>query len=165
MEASNFMADPPTIIKRHATRRLYNTRTGRYVARSHLLEMVKHGERFVVYDTKSGGDITRSVLTQIVREQEGKESQPLLPIEFMRQLILFYGDTLRTLLACYLDFSVLTLASEDMRKQVTQTRASAISLLDGQVRRNIEFFERIVANFEPIPSTDDKSPSVDIRRR
>src|SRR5262245_31920008 len=126
-------SDPPTIIKRHATRRLYNTRTGRYVARSHLAEMAKKGEDFVVLDAKTGEDITRSVLIRIVKEQEVTEPQPLLPAEFLRQLIRFYGDSLEALLGFYLDFSVVTLTSKDMREKTVQAGASVSALLDDQV--------------------------------
>ena len=85
--------------------------------------MLKGGKEFVVYDTKSGKDITHSVLTQIIREQEAGEGQPLLPFEFMQQLIRFYGDTLGMLLSCYLDFSIGTLASDELRNRMAQSSA------------------------------------------
>jgi polyhydroxyalkanoate synthesis repressor PhaR len=119
--------------------------------------MAKNGEDFVVYDTKTRDDITRSVLIQIVQEQETREPPPLLPTEFLKQLIRFYGDSLRALLAFYLDFSVVTLTSQDVREKAVQAGASVGVLLDDQVRRNIAFFERIIAGFQPIPGTDDKN--------
>src|ERR1700752_2280265 len=82
----------PITIKKHANRRLYNTGTSSYVTLEDLAAMVKSGEDFVVYDAKTGGDITRSVLPQIIFEQKNKEGQNLLPITFLRQLIRFYGD-------------------------------------------------------------------------
>jgi polyhydroxyalkanoate synthesis regulator protein len=98
-------------------------------------------------------------LGQIVREQESKEDQPLLPSEFMLQLIRFYGDTLRSLLSCYLDFSVATLKSQSMRNQMAQTGASVIGNLDEQVKRNVELFERLLASFGPSPTIDNSDTS------
>jgi polyhydroxyalkanoate synthesis repressor PhaR len=87
-------ADKATVvIKKYANRRLYNTATSSYVTLDHLCQMVKDGVEFAVYDAKSGEDITRSVLTQIIVEEESKGGQNLLPINFLRQLISFYGDT------------------------------------------------------------------------
>lgn len=99
--------DPePTIIKKYANRRLYNTGTSTYVTLEDLGDMVKRGEDFVVQDAKTGEDITRSVLTQIIVEEEGKGGQNLLPITFLRQLIRFYGDSLQYLVPTYLDYTL-----------------------------------------------------------
>jgi polyhydroxyalkanoate synthesis repressor PhaR len=144
----------PIIVKRHSNRRLYNTRTGKYVSRKNLEAMARNGEDFVVFDATTGEDITRSVLGQIIVAQETGQSEPLLPIDFLRQLMGFYGDTLRTVLACYLDFSLLTLTNESMRKQMTQAGTSVLSLVDEQVQRNIKFFETILANFIPNSKPD-----------
>src|SRR5919206_1897081 len=84
----------PVTIKKYANRRLYNTGTSTYVTLEDLASMVKGGEDFVVFDAKTGEDITRSVLTQIIFEQENK-GQNLLPITFLRQLIRFYGDSIQ----------------------------------------------------------------------
>src|ERR1700739_3309641 len=89
---------PPIVIKKYANRRLYNTATSSYVTLDDLSAMVKEGGEFVVYDAKTGEDITRSVLTQIIVEEEQK-GQNLLPISFLRQLISFYGDSMQWLLA------------------------------------------------------------------
>ena len=85
----------PVVIKKYANRRLYNTATSAYVTLDHLSTMVKEKTDFVVYDAKTGDDITRSVLTQIIFEEESKGGQTLLPIPFLRQLISFYGDSLQ----------------------------------------------------------------------
>ena len=103
---------PPTIIKKYANRRLYNTGTSAYVTLEDLACMVKRGEDFVVFDAKSGEDITRSVLAQIIFEQEGKSGQSLLPITFLRQLIRFYGDSMGMLVPSFLEFSLDKLAKE-----------------------------------------------------
>src|SRR5438309_10793123 len=102
----------PVTIKKYANRRLYNTGTSTYVTLEDLASMVKGGENFVVYDAKTGEDITRSVLAQIIFEQENKEGQSLLPITFLRQLIRFYGDSMQKLVPRYLEVSIDTLVRE-----------------------------------------------------
>jgi polyhydroxyalkanoate synthesis repressor PhaR len=102
-------AAEPVTIKKYANRRLYNTGTSTYVTLEDLAGMVKKGEDFVVYDAKTGEEITRSVLTQIIFEQENKEGQNLLPIAFLRQLIRFYGDSMQMLVPRYLEVSIESL--------------------------------------------------------
>src|SRR5689334_25127770 len=100
-------AEKPTItIKKYANRRLYNTATSSYVTLEDLAKMVKEGGEFVVYDAKTGEDITRSVLTQIIVEEEQKGGQNLLPISFLRQLISFYGDQMQWLVPRYLEHAM-----------------------------------------------------------
>ena len=103
--------DEQTVIKKYANRRLYNTGTSTYVTLEDLAEMVKNEDDFVVFDAKSGEEITRSVLTQIIFEQENK-GQNLLPIAFLRQLIRFYGDSMQNLVPSYLEFSMSSLTRE-----------------------------------------------------
>ena len=114
--------EEPITIKKYANRRLYNTGTSTYVTLEDLAAMVKKGEDFVVYDAKTGEDITRSVLTQIIFEQENKEGQSLLPIAFLRQLIRFYGDSMQMLVPRYLEVSIdsLTREQEKFRQQMAQ---------------------------------------------
>src|SRR5271156_3337672 len=103
------MSDAPkqtVTIKKYANRRLYNTATSSYVTLDHLSSMVKEGIEFNVYDAKTGEDITRSVLTQIIVEEEGKAGQNLLPISFLRQLIGFYGNNMQWLVPKYLDHAM-----------------------------------------------------------
>src|SRR6202158_85609 len=102
----------PVTIKKYANRRLYNTGTSAYVTLEDLAVMVKRGEDFVVFDAKSGEEITRSVLTQIIFEQEGKGGQSLLPIAFLRQLIRFYGDSMQMMVPSYLEFTIDRLTRE-----------------------------------------------------
>jgi polyhydroxyalkanoate synthesis repressor PhaR len=142
----------PVTIKKYANRRLYNTGTSAYVTLEDLAAMVKNGEDFVVYDAKSGEDITRSVLTQIIFEQENKEGQNLLPITFLRQLIRFYGDSMQMLVPRYLEVSIesLTREQEKFRNQIAQAfGGSPFGALEEQVRRNMEMFERAFAMFTP----------------
>jgi polyhydroxyalkanoate synthesis repressor PhaR len=142
----------PITIKKYANRRLYNTGTSTYVTLEDLAAMVKTGEDFVVYDAKTGEDITRSVLTQIIFEQENKEGQNLLPITFLRQLIRFYGDSMQMLVPRYLEVSIesLTREQEKFRQQMAQAfGVGAFTSLEEQVRRNMEMFERTFAMFAP----------------
>ncbi|HLH98224.1 MAG TPA: polyhydroxyalkanoate synthesis repressor PhaR [Xanthobacteraceae bacterium] len=148
------MAQPeePVIIKKYANRRLYNTGTSTYVTLEDLATMVKAGNNFVVYDAKTGEDITRSVLAQIIFEQENKQGQSLLPITFLRQLIRFYGDSMQMLVPRYLEVSIDTLVREQekMRAQMAQAfGATPFGPLEEQVRRNMEIFERTFAMFAP----------------
>src|ERR1700753_1253690 len=115
MTDQNPPAATPTTIKKYANRRLYNTASSAYVTLADLAAMVKSGEDFVVYDAKTGEDITRSVLTQIIFEQEGKEGQSLLPATCLRQLIRFYGDSVQALLPRYLEFSIDRFTNEQQK--------------------------------------------------
>src|SRR5246500_4888861 len=142
----------PVIIKKYANRRLYNTGTSTYVTLEDLASMVKNGEDFIVYDAKTGEDITRSVLTQIIFEQENKEGQNLLPIAFLRQLIRFYGDSMQMLVPRYLEVSLdsLTREQEKFRNQMAQAfGGSPFGALEETVRRNMEMFEGAFAMFTP----------------
>ena len=113
-------SDQPTTIKKYANRRLYNTGTSTYVTLEDLASMVKDGEDFLVYDAKTGDDITRSVLAQIIFEQENKAGQNLLPTTFLRQLIRFYGDSMQMVVPKYLEQAIasLTQEQEKFRKQI-----------------------------------------------
>jgi polyhydroxyalkanoate synthesis repressor PhaR len=148
------MADDkePIKIKKYANRRLYNTGTSTYVTLEDLAVMVKSGEDFVVEDAKTGEDITRSVLAQIIFEQENKEGQSLLPITFLRQLIRFYGDSMQMLVPRYLEASIDTLTKEQgkFREQMAQAfGVSGFGPMEEQVRRNMEMFEKTFAMFAP----------------
>ena len=116
----------PITIKKYANRRLYNTETSTYVTLDDLAEMVRGNRDFVVFDAKTGEDLTHSVLTQIILEQEGR-GQNLLPVNFLRQLIRFYGDSMGRLVPSYLNMSMETLSREQerFRKQMTETWGSA----------------------------------------
>ena len=160
--------DDPITIKKYANRRLYNTGTSTYVTLEDLAALVKKGEDFLVYDAKTGEDITRSVLAQIIFEQENKQGQNLLPIAFLRQLIRFYGDSMQMLVPRYLEVSIesLTREQEKFRQQMAQAfGVGTFGPLEDQVRRNMEMFERgFAAMFAPFARRDgqgepDKSPA------
>jgi polyhydroxyalkanoate synthesis repressor PhaR len=150
----------PVTIKKYANRRLYNTGTSTYVTLEDLATMVKTGEDFVVYDAKTGEDITRSVLTQIIFEQENKEGQNLLPITFLRQLIRFYGDSMQMLVPRYLEVSIesLTREQEKFRQQMAQAfGVGAFTSLEEQVRRNMDMFQRTFAMFAPFARRESQN--------
>src|SRR5580692_8080369 len=131
------------IIKKYANRRLYNTRSSAYVTLEHLSEMVKNGEDFVVYDAKTGEDITRSVLTQIIFDEESR-GQNLLPIQFLRQLISFYGDSMQAFLPSYLELSLDSFIrqQERLRSQFSTLNPAGIGVYEDQIRQNLALFDR-----------------------
>lgn len=142
----------PVVIKKYANRRLYNTATSSYVTLDHLCRMVKEGTDFVVYDARSGEDITRPVLTQIIFEEEGK-GQNMLPIQFLRQLIRFYGDNLQTLVPGYLEMSMDAFArnQEQMRASIADAFGGkrALEQFEEVARQNLTMFERALRMFSP----------------
>ena len=157
-------SEEPVTIKKYANRRLYNTGTSTYVTLEDLAAMVKAGNDFVVYDAKSGEDITRSVLAQIIFEQENKEGQNLLPINFLRQLIRFYGDSMQMLVPRYLEVSIelLTREQQKFRDQMAQAfGGSPFGALEDQVRRNMEMFERAFAMFTPFARREGQAAEAD----
>jgi len=150
----------PTTIKKYANRRLYDTGTSTYVTLEDLAAMVKRGEDFVVCDAKTGEDITRPVLTQIIFEQESKDGQALLPISFLRQLIRFYGDSMLMLVPSYLEFSLdkLTRDQQKFREQFSSALGSgpfseparaALAAMDEQARKNMAVFRQALTMFNP----------------
>ena len=112
----------PVVIKKYANRRLYNTETSTYVTLDDLAVMVKGERDFVVFDAKSGDDLTHSVLTQIILEQAIKGGQNPLPIKLLRKLISFYGDSMKKLVPRYLEVSIEALVREQ-KKFLKQLRA------------------------------------------
>ena len=164
--------DDVIVIKKYANRRLYNTATSSYVTLEHLCEMVKQSKEFVVRDAKTGEDITRSVLTQIIFEEEGK-GQNLLPINFLRQLIRFYGDSLQSYIPSYLEMSMNSFSREQEK-----LRNRLVGALGGRERlgqfedQNLEVFDNAMKMFSPFgrgsaereakaPSKSEKSAEKD----
>jgi polyhydroxyalkanoate synthesis repressor PhaR len=152
----------PIIIKKYANRRLYNTGTSTYVTLEDLATMLKEGENFVVFDAKTGEDITRSVMAQIIFEQENKEGQSLLPIAFLRQLIRFYGNSMQMMVPSFLEQSMQSLTAQQgkFREQITQAfGAGGFGTIEDQVRRNMEMFEKTFAMFAPFAQGQGKTGS------
>src|SRR6516164_150309 len=151
-------SDAPITIKKYANRRLYNAATSTYVTHDDLAAMVKRGEDVVVHGAK-GEDIKRSVLTQIAFEQENKEGQGLLPINFLRLLIRFCGDSMQMLVSRYLEVSLETLTrdEEKFRQQIAQAFGSPFGALEDQARLNMELFERAFAMLSPFARRGTRS--------
>jgi polyhydroxyalkanoate synthesis repressor PhaR len=152
MDGSEGPAKAPVIIKKYANRRLYNTAKSSYVTLDNLSEMVREGEDFVVYDAKSGDDITRSVLTQIIFEEEAKGTS-MLPASFLRQIIRLYGDALQSVVPGYLEASMETFArnQEKMREQMRAAFGPnpALVTFETMARTNMEWFQRAMAMLSP----------------
>ncbi len=142
----------PVVVKKYANRRLYNTEASSYVTLEDLAGMVRQGRDFVVYDAKSGEDITRSVLTQIIVEEEAK-GRNLLPESFLRHLIGFYGDSLQAVLPRYLEFAMAGFArqQEQMRRSVEQAMGGFLPFptLEEMSKQNMAMMERAMSLFAP----------------
>lgn len=148
------------IIKKYANRRLYNTGTSTYVTLEDLAKMVKKGEEFKVQDAKTSEDITHSVLTQIIFEQESKTGNTLMPISFLRQLISYYGDQMQMVVPTFLEHSMKTFTDQQVQMRDQMTRAfgdtplsknlqAPMQLMEEQVRRNTEMFRQAMQMFTP----------------
>src|SRR2546423_3818867 len=144
-------AKSPVVVKKYANRRLYNTATSSYVTLDDLATMIKQGGDFVVYDAKTGEDLTRSVLTQIIVEQEQK-GQNLLPISFLRQLISLYGDSMQFLVPGYLEQAMVAFAGnqEQMRNSLRATFGIfPFGQFEEMGKQNIALFERALKMLSP----------------
>ena len=166
---------PPVTIKKYANRRLYNTGSSAYVTLEDLAGMVKRGDDFVVYDAKSGDDITRSVLAQIIFEQESKGGQNLLPVTFLRQLIRFYGDSMQMLVPSYLEFSLDKLTKEKagfsdvfgqsamagavLNNPMADAARPIFAQMEEQARQNVAMFRKALTMFTPGVAADAGAPS------
>ena len=147
----------PVVIKKYANRRLYNTASSNYVTLEHLCQMVKDDAEFVVLDAK-GNDITRSVLTQIIVEEEAK-GENLLPLNFLRQLISFYGDNMqRMLLPHYLEYSIdaFTKNREEIKKYMEGTfgKIFPFGQFEQMGKQNLKMFEQAMRMFAPFEAPD-----------
>ena len=143
--------DGPVIIKKYANRRLYNTASSAYVTLDHLADMVRKGVDFVVYDAKTNDDITRSVLAQIIFDEESR-SESLLPIQFLRQLIGFYGNSMQAFLPSYLEMSLASFADQQERLRQQMAGAGAapgLAAYEEQVKKNMALFSQAMQMFSP----------------
>ncbi len=148
----------PITIKKYANRRLYNTATSSYVTLDHLAQMVKDGTNFTVFDAKTGEDITRSVLTHIIVEEEGK-GQHLLPISFLRQLISLYGDSLQWMVPRYLEYSMEAFErnQDQMRQYFQQTMSGMFpfAAFEEMSKKNMAMFEQTMKFFSPFQTAGE----------
>ena len=151
-------ADEAVVIKKYANRRLYDTAASSYVTLDHLARMVKDGIDFVVRDARTDEDITRSVLTQIIVEEEAKGTH-LLPVGFLRQLIAFYGDSLQTFVPRYLEMSMDNLARNQERvrdgmagafgRMFPFAAAEPAAVVEELVKTNMAMAESALEMFRP----------------
>jgi polyhydroxyalkanoate synthesis repressor PhaR len=150
----------PVVVKKYANRRLYNTESSSYITLDNLAEMVRAGRDFVVYDAKSGEDITRSVLTQIIVEEEGK-GQNLLPINFLRQLIGLYGGSMQGLVPRYLEHAMTAFAQQQDQIRAAMQKTMGTIFPFGNMeevgRQNIAMMERAFSMFSPFYRASDPS--------
>jgi polyhydroxyalkanoate synthesis repressor PhaR len=146
----------PVVIKKYANRRLYNTDTSSYVTLDDLCQMIKDGEEIVVYDAKNGDDITRSVLTQIIVEQESKGGQNLLPTNFLRQLISMYGGGMQSVVPKYLEYTMQSFTKNQSRMQEYFRSAfggtfggAFADTFEQMGKQNMAIFEQAMRMFSP----------------
>jgi polyhydroxyalkanoate synthesis repressor PhaR len=159
--------DKPIVIKKYANRRLYHTGTSTYVTLEDLAAMVKRGDNFAVFDAKSGEDITRSVLAQIIFDQEGKDGQNLLPINFLRQLISYYGDSMQAFVPTYLENSIkmLTENQSKFRDQFANTFGKdAFGIMEELGQKNMEMFREAFSMFSPFSKMTTPSSASDTEK-
>ncbi|MCK6104939.1 polyhydroxyalkanoate synthesis repressor PhaR [Brevundimonas sp. EYE_349] len=149
-KGGNKDATETVVIKKYANRRLYNTRTSAYVTLEDLATMVREGVEFVVYDAKTNDDLTRQILTQIIFEEESR-GEALLPVQFLRQLIGFYGGQMQGVLPSYLEMSLANFGKQQEQFASQMSRAfgtgAGASLMEDAARANIAMFERAMQMF------------------
>ncbi|MFN3537202.1 MAG: polyhydroxyalkanoate synthesis repressor PhaR [Brevundimonas sp.] len=164
-KAQNDKNGGTVVIKKYANRRLYNTSTSAYVTLEDLAGMVREGVDFLVYDAKTNDDLTRQVLTQIIFEEESR-GEALLPVQFLRQLIGFYGGQMQSVLPSYLELSLDNFVSqqEQFRSQFSRAFGATpgVGMFDEQVKQNIAMFERAMKMFTPMayaPRVEPEKPA------
>lgn len=163
MKDQTSSGDDAVVIKKYANRRLYNTSSSSYVTLDDLSLMVKDGVDFIVQDAKTGENITRQVLTQIIFEEEAK-GQNLLPVDFLRQLIRFYGDSMQAFVPSYLQFSMenLTREHERLREQMMGPAGNEmLKTMEDQARKNMTMFQDAMRLFNPFLAGQMPQPGAD----
>lgn len=137
------------IIKKYANRRLYNTESSSYITLEHLAAMTREGREFKVVDAKTDEDITHSILTQIIMEEEGRGEQPMLPVNFLRQLIAMYGDSMQAMVPGYLEASMDSFRHNQAQFKSAVEGAFAGSPFAEMAKRNMAVFEAATSAFKP----------------
>jgi polyhydroxyalkanoate synthesis repressor PhaR len=140
----------PVIIKKYANRRLYNTETSSYITLDLLSQMTREGREFVVVDAKTGEDITHNVLTQIIMEEE-QRGKNMLPVNFLRQLIAMYGDSMQSMVPQYLEASMEAFRKNQMQFQEAMKGAFGEGPLAEIAKRNMQMFEAAASAFGGVP--------------
>lgn len=162
MVATKKKQGEPTVIKKYANRRLYDTGRSSYITLDDLCIMIKEGHDFIVYDAKSGEDLTRSVLTQIIADQESK-GENLLPVNFMRQLISMYGKNMQPLIPSYLEHSIETFMKnqEQLTEQMNKSfgTMNPFQAFEEMSKQNLAMFEKAMETFTQLSQPNDKDES------
>jgi len=140
--------DGPVVIKKYANRRLYNTETSSYITLEHLAAMTREGRDFKVVDAKTDEDITHNVLTQIIMEEESR-GQTMLPVNFLRQLIAMYGDSMQAMVPGYLEASMDSFRRNQEQFKSAVEGAFANSPFAELAKRNLAMFDAAAAAFKP----------------
>jgi polyhydroxyalkanoate synthesis repressor PhaR len=157
-------AGETVVIKKYANRRLYNTATSAYVTLEDLAKMVREGTEFVVYDAKTNDDLTRQILTQIIFEEESR-GEALLPVQFLRQLIGFYGGQMQGVLPGYLEMSLdnFSRQQEQIRSQFSKAFGAApgAGLMDEAVKRNMVLFSEAMKMWPGLSAMTPPSPAAE----
>jgi polyhydroxyalkanoate synthesis repressor PhaR len=157
-ETSGAPAQPPIVIKKYANRRLYNTSSSSYVTLEELALLLRAGKDFVVFDAKSGDEITRSVLTQIILEEDSK-GRNVLPVTFLRQLIGFYDENTPAMLPRYLEATMdhFIQNQEQMQRyfEGTMGRFFPVNQINDMTRQNMAFLQQATSMFAPFPTGKD----------
>jgi polyhydroxyalkanoate synthesis repressor PhaR len=142
-------ANGVVVIKKYANRRLYNTESSSYITLDHLAAMTREGREFKVVDAKSDEDITHNVLTQIIMEEEGRGATPMLPVNFLRQLISMYGDSMQAMVPGYLEASMDSFRRNQAQFKSAVEGAFAGSPFAEMAKRNMAMFEAATSAFKP----------------
>ena len=150
------------IIKKYANRRLYNTRTSSYITLDHLAQMVKENTDFQVIDAKTGADLTHTILTQIIMDEEAGGSQ-MLPTNFLRQLISMYGNSMQSLLPGYLEASMEHFRENQVKLRKSIEESIGANPLAQIAQRNMEIFKAAATAFVPGATTAaaEKAPAAE----
>ncbi|WP_174803930.1 polyhydroxyalkanoate synthesis repressor PhaR [Martelella limonii] len=154
------VSDGPTIIKKYANRRLYNTGTSSYVTLEDLADMVKKGEDFTVKDARAGDDITHTVLTQIIFEQEAKSDQAILPVSFLREIIGYYGDQMQAMLPGFLDNAMKAFSEQQAHMREQMDKALYANPLKREYYRKEEASRALGATSYRAPDEDDEMAAI-----
>jgi len=146
------------IIKKYANRRLYNTRSSSYITLDHLAKMTREGVEFKVVDAKTGADITHQILTQIIMEEEASTGEQILPVNFLRQLISMYGNSMQSLLPHYLEASMDHFRENQLKLRKALEDSMGSNPLAAIAQRNMEMFKAAAAAFMPGADLSGASP-------
>ncbi|HYI63321.1 MAG TPA: polyhydroxyalkanoate synthesis repressor PhaR [Allosphingosinicella sp.] len=149
--------DDVVIIKKYANRRLYDTESSSYITLERLAEMVRQKRDFKVVDAKSGEDITRGVLAQIIMDEEARGTN-MLPVNFLRQLIGLYGDQMQSVVPQYLEASLDALQRNQSQLRDAMAGAFAVNPFAELARRNMEMFTAAAAGGSKAAGTEPGKP-------